>query len=365
MRVALYFHGGCLDRGGEATLRGTLALLEKTFPGLEATLYALFPEEDRAAGLPEWVRVAPLFPEKMPNVGKFSLDGLRLTLYQRTAREKADELFFGKMFGFSDIPEHDLFLCLGGGSYRGDSVSALCALNQKLAGAQKPAVLWGCSLEGKDLTPQKEADLRRYARVIARDSGTLALLQSLGLGDRAFMHPDPACLMEPEPCDLPEAFAPGETIGLQLGDDSAMKGVKALLGQLLAEPHATIALIPYMLRPGSDDRDVLRPLLAEFSGGRVFLLSEGKNESAKRLKYGVSRCRVFIGASSRACLAARSTGVPALDLGELTPGELTPDGLCARVTDFLEREGELRGALAAKLPEMKAEAEAAAGRLRF
>ena len=393
-RVALYFHGGCLNRGSEAILRGTLPLLAKAFPDLQVTLYGLFPAEDIAAGLPNWVRAAPLFPEKMPTIGKLSRDWLRLALYKRESQEKADEYFFGKMFAYSDILEHDLFLSVGGDNYCYDSVSAIAGLNQKLAEAQKPTVLWGCSVGEEDLTPQKEADLRRYARICARENRTLALLQTLGLGDHSFLHPDPAFLMEPTPlaehCALPEGFVPGETIGLNLSDFAVkgsaqtMDAARALLKQLLAEPNTTIALIPHVLRPGSDDRDILRPLLADFPGKRVFMLSDGADWSAAQLKFAISQCRAFIGARTHATIAAYSAGVPVLALGYsvkatgiaedlfgsaeglvLPVGELTPERLCADAAAFLEREAELRKTLAVKIPEVKAGAEKAAERLMF
>ncbi len=390
MRVALYFHGGCLNRGNEAILRGTLPLLAKTFPGVQATLYGLYPAEDHAAALPEWVRVTTLFPPQMPTIGKFSPDRFRIALYRRESQEKADEFFFGKMFTDSDILDHDLFLSVGGDNYCYDSVSAIAGLNQKLKDAHKNTVLWGCSVGAEDLTPQKEADLRRYNRITARERRTLALLDSLGLGARSFLHPDPAFLMDPEPCALPKHFVPGETVGLNLSD-FALKGsretmasARALLQQLLADPGATVALIPHVLRPGTDDRDCLRLLLEDAPAERVFLLSEGEDWSAARLKYAISQCRAFIGARTHATIAAYSTGVPVLALGYsvkatgiaedlfdspeglvLPVGELTPAALCTAAAAFLERAPELRAELEAKLPLIKAEAERAAERLLF
>ncbi|MDR3314074.1 MAG: polysaccharide pyruvyl transferase family protein [Oscillospiraceae bacterium] len=388
MRIALYFHGGCLNRGNEAILRGTLPLLQTAFPGAEATLYDLFPQEDLAAGLPDWVTVTPLFPAKMPTISKFSVDRLRLSLYSRESQEKADEFFFGKVFAYSDILEHDLFLSVGGDNYCYDSVSAIAALNRKISEAGKPAVLWGASVGAEDLTPQKEADLRRYTRITVRESRTLALLDALGLGERCSLHADPAFLLEPEPCALPAGFVPGATVGLNLSDFAlqgsrkAMAAAKALVEQLLAEPGASVALIPHVLRPGSDDRACLRPLLEGTPDGRVFLLSEGEDWSAAQLKYAISRCRALIGARTHATIAAYSTGVPVLALGYsvkatgiaedlfgsakglvLPVNELTPENLCTTAAAFLDRATELRETLEAQLPARKASAASAVQRL--
>ncbi|MDR2524658.1 MAG: polysaccharide pyruvyl transferase family protein [Oscillospiraceae bacterium] len=388
-RIALYFHATCRNRGCEAIIRTTCGLLQTTFPGARITLYSHHVSDDQAARLPEGLRIGSIFPPQMATVNRFSLDHLRLRAKLLQSQEAADEFFFGKVFEAADILREDLFLSIGGDNYCYGDISYIAALNQKITAAGKPAVLWGCSVGEENLTPQKRADLRRYALFTARETKTLSLLRSLGLGARAFLHPDPAFLLAPEPVELPQGFLPGQTVALNLSgfavraSGQTLQAARALIKALLADSVASVALVPHVFCTGDDDRETMRPLLEGFAPERVFMLAEGEPWSAGQLKYAIAQCRAFIGARTHATIAAYSSAVPTLALGysvkargiaaDLFGGEaeglvlpveqITPQSLCAAAQALLERENELRRALQAQMPKRKDEAAAAAARL--
>ncbi|MDR1464811.1 MAG: polysaccharide pyruvyl transferase family protein [Oscillospiraceae bacterium] len=401
LRVAAYYHSGCGNRGCEAIVRSTSQLLRETFGELTLTLYSMNPAEDKAAGLPPEVEVTSWFPAQMPTMGGFSLDRLRLSFYARQSIEKSDEFFFRRMFEASDLPDHDLHLSIGGDTYCYGRVSDLAACNARLLdfpGGKRP-VLWGCSIGSENLTDQKRADLRRYECITARESRTLSLLRDLGLEDRSFLHPDPAFLLHPDPVPLPEAFRPGKTVGLNLSPLAAqyapegllLANARELLRTLLADPEASVALIPHVMQPGNDDRAPLRELKADWSEDpRVFLLGDpdgsedGPAWTAPQLKYAISQCGIFLGARTHATIAAYSTGVPTLVLGYSVKSAgiaqdlfENPAGLVVAVKDlrsagelrdavlaFLPRTAELRGRLAEKLPDVLQQARLAGTRLQ-
>ncbi|MCL2106768.1 MAG: polysaccharide pyruvyl transferase family protein [Oscillospiraceae bacterium] len=391
MRIAMYFHAGCLNRGNEAIVRGTLPMLREAFGAAELTLLTSKIEEDLAARLPEDLRVRQLYPTEMKGISRFSPDYLRLWYYRLKSTEKADELFFYQMFKDSDAAGYDLYLSVGGDNYCYGALSDIAALNRILLERGRPAVLWGCSVEEEKLTPQKREDLRRYSLITAREHRSLALLNDLGLGERSFYHPDPAFLMEAKPRALPEGFVPGQTIGLNLSrfvtqdNPGCAAALRALLPLLLRESGGSVALVPHVLRPGwNDDRDALRDLLEEFGEDpRLIPVGFEAPWSAEELKHLISQCRCFIGARTHAVIAAYSTGVPALALGYsvkayglaedlfgsadglvLSREDFGGEGVCHMAEAFFERENELRRTLSDKLPRVKQGARAAAERLK-
>ncbi|MDR1927784.1 MAG: polysaccharide pyruvyl transferase family protein [Oscillospiraceae bacterium] len=392
MRIALYFHQGGLNRGSEAIVQSTLPLLEEAFRGAAVSLYTTNPEEDQSMRLPGYVTIKPLFPKTAPPIGKISLARAKLFLYRHESQKKADEFFFGRLFARSDFFDHDLFLSVGGDCYCYGDVSEIAALNRGLVKRGKPAVLWGCSIDEDALTPQKHADLRRYSMILARESRTLALLQGIGLGERSFLHPDPAFLLEAQETPLPEGFIPGKTIGLNLSSfllpDAAgerMEALYALVRLLLRDQDAIVALIPHVMRTYQDDRKTMQPLLDEFRNEpRVIPLAfAGAPWSASQLKFAISQCKALIAARTHACIAAYSTGVPVLALGYsgkagaiatdlfgtaqglvLSAQDMTVKGLCGSAEVFLARLPELREHLTAHMPEIRANARGAGARLK-
>ncbi|MDR1734079.1 MAG: polysaccharide pyruvyl transferase family protein [Oscillospiraceae bacterium] len=400
MRIALYPHAGSLNRGNEAILRGTIPLLREAFPGCTIDIYSHYPQEDTAFEAAD-TSVKSFLPHRMPNIHKYSMDWLKLAKYRFESQEKADTFFFTKVFSYSDIAECDLALSVGGDNYCYGTVSDFAAVQLTLSAANKPAVLWGCSLDSDTMTPQKQANLLRYKAITARETRTYAMLTALGCGEKTTLAPDPAFGMEPDECPLPSGFVPGETVLLNLSpyitekNDCAVEACIAFVRSVLAD-GGTVGLLPHVTREGVDDRQSFRPLEYAFTDRtKVFNCDEDGRLTAPQLKYIISKARLLVAARTHAAIAAYSSAVPALALGysaksaaiaedlfcgtnpwgvpalfpdtaalTISASELTGNSLIVKAKALLEKENELRAHMAEAAPLWKANAAAAAAALK-
>ena len=95
---------------------------------------------------------------------------------------------------------------------------------------------------------------------------------------------------------------------------AALEAFKALIGHILEESDASVALIPHVTWAHDSDLDALGALKAEFADEkRVFLLPGDLN--AMQLKGYIARLSALVTARTHASIAAYSTAVPTLVIG--------------------------------------------------
>lgn len=183
-------------------------------------------------------------------------------------------------------------------------------------------ILWGCSIGKVNLTPEKIDTLRNFAIIYARESLTSNLLKGLGL-ENVYTFPDPAFILEPEICELPDVFRK-DVVGINISNyvvagNSFNSGfgneIKDLINYILDTTDYNIVLIPHVFWEDQDDRKISRILQEEFKdNSRIqILLSERLNYC--ELRYVIGHCRFFIGARTHAVISAYSMCVPTIALG--------------------------------------------------
>ena len=79
------------------------------------------------------------------------------------------------------------------------------------------SILWGCSMGPENLTPEKEKTLHNFSLIYARESLSYDFFKSLGLKN-VCLFPDPAFILEPEICELPDCFSKGDVIGINISN---------------------------------------------------------------------------------------------------------------------------------------------------
>lgn len=186
-----------------------------------------------------------------------------------------------------------------------------------------PTILWGCSIGEENLTPRKMEVLKKFSAITVRESLTESVLkEKLGL-EHVYRYPDPAFVLKPEACALPDYFD-RNVIGINLSnfvganvdfDTMVGKNLLELFHTILRTTDMDIVLIPHVFWAGQDDRIVCSAFYERFRDtGRVFLLDTEKMNYCQ-IRYAISKCRFFIGARTHAMISAYSTCVPALALG--------------------------------------------------
>lgn len=165
-------------------------------------------------------------------------------------------------------------------------------------------------------------DMNLYDLIIARESLTYEALKEVVPESKLRLIPDPAFTLGVKELPLPEGFAKGNTLGLNVspmiqGSEGkagiTMENYKALIEHVIRTTDMQIALIPHVVWARNDDRKPLKELYEAYrDSGRVVWTGDG---SCEELKGYIARCRMFIGARTHATIAAYSSLVPTLVVG--------------------------------------------------
>ena len=185
-------------------------------------------------------------------------------------------------------------------------------------------VLWGCSIEPKSLSDKALLDdLNAYDMIYAREPITYKALLEAGIDHRKVeFRRDPAFGLGIQAAGYPKGFIPGRTVGINLSPmvleraknpDLVKKSYTNFIRYILDNSDNSIALVPHVVWPSSDDRKPLSDLYNEFKDtGRVLFIEDA---SARVLKWYISCCSFFVGARTHSTIAAYSAGIPTLVIG--------------------------------------------------
>lgn len=184
------------------------------------------------------------------------------------------------------------------------------------------SILWGCSIGENNLTPTKIEALKNFNMIYARETLTKVMLNQHGFNN-VVVFPDPAFILNPEACTLPECFSSSEVIGLNISnfviggfelDTPFAKEIIKMVEYILSEAQFHILLIPHVMWKDQDDRVVSKKLRDYLGSDRISILDSEKLNYCQ-IRYVISKCNIFIGARTHAVISAYSTSVPAIALG--------------------------------------------------
>ncbi len=221
-----------------------------------------------------------------------------------------------------------LAVSIGGDNYCYESMlNDLRLANSAFCKKGVKTILLGCSIEPALLQKKQIAeDLSKYHAIVARESITYhALKEVFGEGEgkpALYCFPDPAFTLEKKELPLPQGFAPGNTVGINVSPmiqenekipGITMKNYREMMQFIIDHTDMQIALIPHVVWEKNDDRKPIHELYESFKEtGRVVEIEDG---TCEELKGFISRCRLFIGARTHATIAAYSSLVPTLVVG--------------------------------------------------
>lgn len=322
-RLLMYMHAGSGNHGCEAIVNSVCHMVKE-----KVTLLSYFGEEDKKyslKGLCDIVSERRFEEHKLAHVFYYG--------YRRITGDK--ESFIRYRYGDIMKGKSPLAISIGGDNYCYDNMlSDLRLANSAFNRKGTKTILLGCSIEPE--LPGREdiaADLMRYHTIIARESITFEALKDMvnarteknGEGQRMpqiLCYPDPAFTLQKKELPLPEGFAEGNTVGINLSpmiqDNEKESGItmecyEALIQYIIDHTDFQIALIPHVVWERNDDRKPVHTLYEKFKDtGRVVEIGDG---TCEELKGYISRCRLFVGARTHATIAAYSSCVPTLVVG--------------------------------------------------
>ena len=373
MPYLIYGNGSCGNHGCEAIIRGTAALL-----GVPPLVFSADAACDNQYGLHQ---LADIYPAVVSPQRDFAFWKAYLKL--KTTGNYMDMDALGYLPGIraaaGKIP---VALSAGGDNYCYPHTEIYAQLNRLYRRYGIETVLWGCSVEPELIRQEAmQEDLRQYSLIVPRESITYDAVREVT--DRVVFCPDPAFFMEPISCPLSDQL-PENLIGINISPHiltcesqpgMAYENYRHLIAHILQHTDAAIALIPHVVWPNNDDRQVLRRLREDFHRQERLILVE--DHTAPELKSIIARCRMFVGARTHATIAAYSSAVPTLvvgysvkargiardlfgnETGYVLPVQslMSPDDLTHAFIGLMEQEASIRVHLTQFLPGYLARAQ--------
>jgi len=311
-RIILYYHGGAANHGCEAIIRSTHKILGKP----DTVLFSSAPGEDTRYGLDELLTLRE-DKDRLPELG--AVPKFIASVSHKLRHDDYHFYTFGHPDFFRFIQKGDVCLSIGGDNYCYKGQDILGYYNKKLHRLGAKTVLWGCSVDPDMVSDAVRRDLASYDLIVARETHSYEFLKSLNPNTRLCC--DPAFQLDKAETALPPGFVKGGTVGLNASPLAARYGNAELFFQNYVEliRHITehtdyqIALIPHVVKPGDDDRAILKEFYDRAPDPSRIVLVEDRNCS--QLKTIISECAFFIGARTHATIAAYSSCVPTLVTG--------------------------------------------------
>ena len=315
MSVFLCGNTGFVNRGCEAIVTSTVDILP--FPRNEIYLTSYKPDFDSKTAERLGVSLIPYgsYPTSLHRLVCGTIKRLLPSTYCGEGL-KQKELF-------GSIKEGDVCLNIGGDTYCYGRPVDFYALNRCANKKGAKSILWCCSIGKEYLTGETLRDMRRYSLIFAREKLTYDLLIEKGISKEKIVKCcDPAFFLEPIETTLPEGFAEGNTVGINVSDlvikergDVCWRSIVKLIKHILSETGMSVCLIPhvYTADPPGIDLKLLGQIRDEIGDERVSLVEDDLD--CGQLKYIISKCRFTVASRTHASIAAYSSLVPTLVIG--------------------------------------------------
>lgn len=382
MRIVLAGHAGFFNKGCEAIVKTTVALLQAEFKNLSIILSSGDHVNDRLLAPVPGMRVVR---SQFDSVWKrWSVPWAFRQAYRFYDAERSVRLLYLPVL--PSLLRSDVVLSVGGDNFTADYgfPADHLRMNRIVKDMGKKLVIWGATIG-----PFPEDDLLRETvegiacadLITARESLTVDYLRTLGITRNVRRTADTAFLLPPREAPI-EGIVPDnrDAVGFNIspilgkyrndgGSAANIDASVAFLQRLLDDSDYHVVLVPHVTRGGDMNNDaafmeeVLRRL--EHTG-RVSMVPAGFD--CQQVKYAIARCRFFIGARTHATIAALSSGVPTLSIGYsrksrginrdvlgdetymLPVGEVTGASLFDRFSRLVAHEQKIRETLTRNIP---------------
>jgi colanic acid/amylovoran biosynthesis protein len=328
-RFILAGHAGFYNRGCEAIVRGTLAIIHDAFPDSQVVLQSGFPEDDLSYARQKGIELDGVLPDELPGAPRWSPAWMWQTFDRRIL---SHNMGWDEYISMPLYREFDVVMSIGGDNFTEDYRSPEGRFGQLLAARRAGArsVVWGASV-GPFRNPRQAkrwAEILRHVDLITvRESIALEYLETLGVSKNVRLVSDPAFLLPPipPPVDPLADGGDGVLLGMGMSDLIPRFGidrtdyVAACAGAAqyaISAWNARIIFVSHVVscRPTRDDLAVCKETAERLSpASRVTVLPGSL--SACEIKHCISKCTWFVGARTHSTIASLSMAVPTISIG--------------------------------------------------
>lgn len=319
--ILVYQHQSSMNHGCEALVYTISEQIKKISPDAKTTVASFYKEDDEKFDFPN----VDYIVQNTQWLRRFTFPWLLHQLDKRLFNSKVlQEQFMYCKPCYQLAKEADVCIAVGGDTYCYNKGKEHWPLERKIKRLNKKMMLWGCSVEPKDVKGEMAEHLSCFDVITVREPISYEALVQGGVKSNIVRCADPAFLLGIQECELPCGWEQGDMIGLnfspmvmgQLQDkEGPRQAIYGLIEYILENSNEKIVLIPHVRLSFNDDMDELRPIYEAYKDtGRVLLVDDEKL-NARQLKHIISNCKLFVGARTHATIAAYSTGVPTLAIG--------------------------------------------------
>lgn len=312
MKTVLYMHAGSGNHGCEALIRTTSAIIKKSID-TQLGLWSFNKAEEYKYGSDKSFD----FIVTSEEIKRGSLDHFKVLFKRKILKEEnaSYSVFMKSLF------KNSVAVAIGGDNYCYPwSAKQGMEIDELIRPYCKKSVLWGCSVEEKDITPELQKDFAGYDLITVREPISYATLKKIN--KNVVKVADPAFTLETKRLPLPKNFIENNTVGINLSPlimdyeksgNIAFDNYVELIKYILNNTDMNVCLIPHVVWEHNNDFKPLDKLYDMFKDtNRVVEL---KDHNCEELKGYISRCRFFVGARTHATIAAYSSLVPTLVVG--------------------------------------------------
>jgi colanic acid/amylovoran biosynthesis protein len=387
------------NRGCEAIVRSTVALLRAQFGDVRVLVPSVDIERDRAQwpdAAEQGVRFVRAY---LPRAAGYWVNLQRLPL---PFLKRANWPFPMPAWLRQQLAGVDAVLAVGGDNYSLDYriPSPIMSLDRWAMDMGKPVILWGASVGPFDrepgFVPAVTRHLSRMNFIAVRETASYSYLtEKLGLGNVVKMA-DPAFMLGRETVDYARFWpqCPNGVLGVNISalierykrpDQDLRAEVAEFIRRAVRQYGLGVLLVPHVHalhgEHAAGDGTYMRDLMDRLAdlGDSVAMMPHELN--AAQIKYVISQLRFFIGARTHSTIAALSSGVPTVSIAYsvkarginrdlfgnedavLPTTELSADTLQRSLGWLLREERSLQHTLAHRIPQLQDQAKTAARRL--
>jgi len=325
MNIWLVGHGGFYNKGCEAIVRSTVAMLSTSLPRVRCLLWSSDATNDSRQisgssiqitselhSMPVALKQCACLRRKLGNIGRFAA-----TLYRTV---------------MPGVPQ--CVLSIGGDNFTLDYGPPQNFIREGLwtMDAGIPFVIWGASIGPFSAEPELEKEMASFLAkvrlITAREGATVEYLRSIGVEHNVVRVWDPAFALGAEQYQGDEAdfVSSGNVLGFNISAliarwfpgndiDRMLDDVAIFLAKVI-ETGIKVLLIPHVTRLGGeiveDDERFLKMVQERLRGSQKSLRLLSGNVPARQIKWIISKCRFLIAARTHATIAGLSTGVPTI-----------------------------------------------------
>ena len=322
------------NRGCEAIVRGTVAILRRHFEGPRFFVCSQFYSQKHLQRQQQAEKDLDLVHARMDRLPNFPkrrfLIRVLWTLYKMFPSARRNHIY-GQMLG--KLKDSLAVLSIGGDNYSMDYNSLLnfTDLDDLAESRRARLVIWGASVGPFDKDPALEKrmgdHLQRQPAIFVRESRSMKYLEGIGVRQNVHETVDPAFAMDAQEPPDAAAYPPLEgSIGLNFsplmanyicgGNRETYRSLCAdVTRAILDKFDRPILFVPHVM---DDDKDLddhyfMEGVWEAVDSSRITLLDPCYN--AAETKWFISRCHVFAGGRTHSTIAALSSEVPTLSFG--------------------------------------------------